>query len=172
MHVPGIKVASPMSPLEYQEVWNTFMSQDDPIVVSEHRDSFKLKEEIPDIVRDDADITIFLISVCKLMNEALYKTLLDIGVKSNIINILWLKPLVLPSYTIEVLSKTKVGLVVEPEYELVGASQSIAYKLMYETGLRVKALGAPDRCITAKKSNKIIPMVEDVVREVNTLLNR
>ena len=37
--MPGIKIASPMSPLEYKEVYDYYMNNEDPVYISEHRKS-------------------------------------------------------------------------------------------------------------------------------------
>lgn len=147
MHFPGFYVCSPMTPKEYEEVWRIFMGQDDPMVVSEHRCSFNNAEEMPDIIRDDADITIYAISAARFNVNIAAEALEQDGIKCNIVHIIWLKPFILTDRLLRPLKQSKAGIVVDSGFQIAGASQAIAYELMFETGIPVKALGLYDRSV-------------------------
>jgi len=147
MHMPGMRVCAPMTPGEYEEVWRIFMDNDEPMFVSEHRRSFMQKDEMPDIITVDADITIFAISAARFNAIEAIKMLEEDGIKCNVVNVVWLKPSSLSPRLLEPLKASGPGLVVDSDFEISGAAQSIAYELMLATGMPVRALGAQDRSV-------------------------
>lgn len=40
LHMPGLKVAAPMTPTEYREIWHEWQETKQPVLVSEHRRSY------------------------------------------------------------------------------------------------------------------------------------
>ena len=170
MHMPGFRVCSPMTPGEYREIWDVFMENDDPMIVSEHRGSFGNDRELPDIIVDGAEITIFLISIHRLSSDEIFRLLHDRGIKCNIVHILWLKPFLLTDRILNPLMRSGKGIVVDPDHEIAGASQSIAYELMSATGLKVKALGALDKSAGAMHSDSIIPNVDKIIETAESMV--
>lgn len=156
MHFPGFRICSPMTPGEYQDCWHEFMDNDDPMLVSEHRDSFQNKDEFTDIVSDDADITLYGISSPRLHLATVAARLANDGIKCNIVHIVQLKPFAATSRLLKPLQKTGFGVVIDAGFEICGASRSIAYELMDITGLPVKALGIQDKvkCLCPPYQNK------------------
>lgn len=156
MHFPGFRVCSPMTPGEYEIVWDDYMRHDDPFICSEHRASYQNTGELPDILYDNADITVYAVSLCRFEAAKASKMLFEEGIKCNLINLLWLKPFVLEKRLLEPLMQTKKGLVVDPCHEISGASRSIAYELSQATGHCVKALGILDKtkCLNPPLQNK------------------
>ena len=167
MHSPGMPVAAPMSPSEYISVWAYFMSNDDPVYVSEHRRSFASSLEMENIVDPEAEFTIFAISASRLNAIEAEKKLREQNIRCNLFHILWLKPFQPTEEMIQCLTKTKVGLVLDSDYEIAGASRSLAYELMHKTGARVHALGLEDRvCGVAPHLENITPSSEKIVSAV------
>ncbi len=169
MHMPGFRICSPMTPKEYREAWDDFLSHDDPMIVSEHRTSFKNKDEFVNSDKE-ADLTIMPISAARFnINEAL--RLLDSeGIKCNVAHIMWLKPLK-KEHLIASLSKSKAGLVIDATFEICSAARSIAYELMLETGKPVKALGLEDRSVGVSfESRNQTPSAEIVAAAAKGLL--
>lgn len=172
MHMPGFRVCSPMTPGEYKEVWEVFMKNDDPMMVSEHRASFNQIEEIEDIVVPNADITIYGISTARFSALEAIKLLEKEGIKCNFINIMWLKPIGLTEAKIKPVIDSKIGLVIDPAFEIAGASQSIAYELMKRTGCHIEAFGAKDRPVgTAERYENNTPGPEEIAEKVKEVLN-
>jgi pyruvate dehydrogenase E1 component beta subunit len=171
MHFPGFRVCSPMTPKEYEAVWDDYMKHDDPFICSEHRASYQNTEELPDIVYDNADITLYAVSLCRFEAVKAASGLLEEGIKCNVVNLLWLKPFVLEQRLIKPLSQTKKGLVIDPCHEISGAARSIAYELSQATGHCVKALGILDKtkCLCAPLQNKS-PDAQKVVSVVKERL--
>ena len=167
MHSPGMPVAAPMSPSEYISVWAYFMSNDDPVYVSEHRRSFASSLEMENIVDPEAEFTIFAISASRLNAIEAEKKLREQNIRCNLFHILWLKPFQPTEEMTQCLTKTKVGLVLDSDYEITGASRSLAYELMHKTGARVHALGLEDRvCGVAPHLENITPSPEKIVSAV------
>jgi pyruvate dehydrogenase E1 component beta subunit len=156
MHFPGFRVCSPMTPGEYEQIWDVFMQNDAPMIVSEHRLSYLNTEETKNVYARDADITIYAISCTRFEMDKAVQMLDRKGVKCNTIHILWLKPFEITDEIVEPLNESKLGLVVDSSYEIAGASQAIAYILNQATGHRVKALGLYDRtkCLCPPLQNK------------------
>jgi pyruvate dehydrogenase E1 component beta subunit len=156
MHFPGMRVCSPMTPGEYEQAWQMFIENDDPILVSEHRESFRNTEEMADVVNGRADITLFAISCTRFAAIEAADMLAKEGIDCNIVHIVWLKPFEVTDKYLEPLSSSQLGLVVDPTFEICGASRSIAYELADASGRPVKALGLADttKCLCPPYQNR------------------
>lgn len=175
MRMPGMPICAPMSPNEWTAAWNWFMRHDDPLYVSEHRRSFAIDYEFEDSAESGADITLFPISAARLNVIEAAKALRQEGIKCNIIHLVWLKPFAVTDEMLQSLSKTKLGLVIDSDFEIGGPSRSIAYDLMHKTGAPVFALGLEDRTAGVAGSldnptptpEKICRVVRDLVRSAS-----
>ena len=145
MHFPGFRVHSPMTPDEVEAVWLDFMDHDDPVIVSEHRDSFTNRDELPDVALAGADIALFGISNPRFALEKAAEILAAQGIRASRIHLFRLKPLELSERVLAPLREAACGLVVDPGFEICGAARSIAYELTMATGKPVHALGLQDR---------------------------
>ena len=173
MHFSGIKVVAPCTPGEYKEAWNSFINDDVPYYVSEYRDTFDNNEEIADVITADADINIWGISVCRQRIFEAKKILNKDGIKTNIFNIIWLKPFCVEKYA-QYLKHTPIGLVVEPGREICGAAEAYAYRLMkLSQGAYVDVLGVKDKIKTTNPGcYNEVPTAEMIVTKVKELLLR
>lgn len=171
MRMPGIKVCAPMTPNEWMNCWERFTIDDDPYYCSEHRRSFVNDFEMNDIIQDNAVLTIFAISAARLNACEAIKELNIAGIKCNLIHVVWLKPFVASNVAMESLKKTKLGLVLDSDFEICGASRSIAYELMLQTGYKVVAKGLKDKTcgITLMKEN-ITPSTEQIIDQVKNMV--
>ena len=171
MHVPGLPVAAPMTPCEYEEVWRYYRAHDNPILVSEHRRSYPLKAEMPDLLDPEAGVTLFPISAARINTLQAVELLKKEGIQCNVVHLLWLKPFELTPRILDPLKATGLGMVIDSAFEIAGASQSIAYELMLHTGLPVKALGQFDRSSgTAPHLENRTPAPERIAQTVKMLL--
>lgn len=172
MHFPGFRVCSPMTPKEYEAVWNNFMAHDDPMIVSEHRASFTNTKELADIVCTEADITLYPISATRFEAIKAAEMLAQEGICCNVVHILWLKPFTVDERMSRPLLKSGCGLVIDAGHEIAGASQSIAYELTQATGIPVKALGLSDatKCLCPPLQNRF-PDADTIVNHVKLQLN-
>jgi pyruvate/2-oxoglutarate/acetoin dehydrogenase E1 component len=156
MHFPGFRVCAPMTPGEYQAAWDNFMTNDDPMIVSEHRDALPNTEEMEDQVNENAEITLFGISAPRLHLKAAAEMLQKDGIVCNTVHINWLKPFEPGNRCIEPLLKTGLGLVIDASFEICGAARSIAYDLTRSSGVPVHALGLTDntKCLCPPFQNR------------------
>ncbi|MFA5147342.1 MAG: transketolase C-terminal domain-containing protein [Candidatus Omnitrophota bacterium] len=147
MHFPGFRVSAPVTPKEYETAWKDFLEHDDPAIVCEHRASFDNKDEIADRVTGRSDVTIYAISIARFNAVRAAELLERDGIKCDVVNIVRLKPFLLNDRLLGPLKSSKMGIVVDTGFEPAGASQSIAYELMFAAGVPVKALGLADRSV-------------------------
>lgn len=154
MHSPGMAVAAPMTPREYEAVWEHYSGHDDPIYVSEHRRSFSIDYEMPDEISPDSKVTVIAISASRLNAIEARQVLAAKGIQTDLFHVVWLKPFNISEMLIESLKRTKRGLVIDSDYEITGASRSFAYELMHRTGVPVHALGLEDRVCGASPSRE------------------
>jgi pyruvate/2-oxoglutarate/acetoin dehydrogenase E1 component len=173
MHFPGFRVCAPMTPGEYEAVWQDFMAHDDPMIVSEHRDSFSNTRELEDIVCREADITLFPISAARFEALKAAESLAEEGLRCNVVHILWLKPFVAAGRLIEPLRRSSRGLVIDVGHEIAGASQAIAYELTQAAGVPVKALGLMDKtkCLCPPMQNRY-PDARRIAETVRSMVGR
>ncbi len=171
MRMPGMPVCAPMSPGEWTEAWNWFMRHDDPLYVSEHRRSFAIDYEFNNCIEAGADITLFPISAARLNAVEAAKALREEGIICNIQHLMWLKPFTVSDDMRHALSRTKLGLVIDSDFEIGGPSRSIAYDLMHQSGVPVFALGLEDRSAgVAEALDNPTPTPERIVRAVRELV--
>jgi pyruvate/2-oxoglutarate/acetoin dehydrogenase E1 component len=172
MHFPGFRVCAPMTPKEYHEAYELFMANDDPMMVSEHRISYKSCDEFEDVVRDDADITLYAISSTRFeVTEAAERLEREKGIRCNIIHLMWLKPFSPESRLTDPLKNTGKGLVLDAGHTICGAGQAIAYELTQGTGIPVRALGTEDKtkCL-AKSLQNPAPNADKIYEVVSNMM--
>lgn len=171
MHMPGIPVAAPMTPGEYEQVWRHYISNDDPILVSEHRRSYKNTEELGDQIDPEAQVTIYAMSAARFSALEAAEKLREQGVRCSLVHVLWLKPFHLTPRMLDPIRMSGCGVVVDSAYEIAGASRSIAYDLMTATGAPVRALGQEDRSPgVARRLENGTPNADRIVSSVLDLL--
>lgn len=142
--MPGIKIASPMTPGEWKEVYDEFMSGDDTIYVSEHRKSYDTTDEYVDCTDDLASITIFPFSVSRMEMDKVRDILHHHGIRVNIFHQNWISPLRIKSMQVDALTKSGMGLVIDDDYEN-GVAKQISYELMLMSRVPVVAMGIPNK---------------------------
>lgn len=143
--MPGIPVYAPMTSAEYQAGWNYFMEHDEPFYCSEHRRSFTISYEMPDIIHSHPDITLFPISAVRLETLEAVKQLEKVGITCNINHLTWLKPFKGLEKALEFLeNSTHGGLILDTDYEN-GVSKCLAYDMMMQSSKKVRVLGLEER---------------------------
>ncbi len=141
------------------------------MLVSEHRQSYANRLELPDEIQPGAELTIFAISASRFSAVRAIEELRREGVRCNLVHLLWLKPFELTSRVLEPLERSGAGLVVDSGYEIAGASRSIAYELMLRSGCPVRALGLADRSPgVARSLENGTPSAERIVQVARELL--
>lgn len=151
MHFPGMKVCAPMSSEEYIEVYDEYLKDLNPVFVSEDRRALNTDFHFRDVIYNDADITLFAIADARLEVEAVAEELRVEGYVVNVAHIMWLKPFNV-NYYANILMKSKVGLVIDSDREICGASEHIACSLIEATGKIAYVLGSDD-CVKTHRSD-------------------
>ncbi len=171
MHMPGMTVVAPMTPNEYDSIWEHYLANDDPMLVSEHRRSYRSADEMPDILEANADVTLFAMSATRFEMEEARALLAADGIRANVAHVHWLKPFRSGPGAEEALRSSRCGLVCDSAFEVCGASQSIAYDLMLRCGVPVKAVGMYDRSSgVAKRLENHTPSAARIAEEARELI--
>ncbi|MDZ4344189.1 MAG: transketolase C-terminal domain-containing protein [Candidatus Binatia bacterium] len=173
MHSPGMRVAAPVTPDEYRQVWERFLLGDDPVYCSEHRRCFSVDYEMPNQLNRRSRITIVAISAARLNASKALLMLEKEGIGCDLFHIIWLKPFESTANLIDNLRETRCGLVIDSDHELCGAARSIAYDLTMAAGVPVYALGREDRvCGATPALENVTPSVDRIVEVVLQITRR
>tara|TARA_B100001094_G_scaffold68227_1_gene64500 strand:+ start:1120 stop:2028 length:909 start_codon:yes stop_codon:yes gene_type:complete len=170
--MPGTRIISPMTPLEYTYAYDQFMSEDEVYYISEHRRSYENTEELNDVILEDSDVVLFPISITRFDAEQARKMLLDRGIKASIIHQLWIKPFIFEDNWKECLNKSRYGgLVMDDDYEQ-GVASSIAHRMMIQSDKKVHTLGLDHRTAGFHKSvDNLPPSPEKITSKVMDMMN-
>jgi pyruvate/2-oxoglutarate/acetoin dehydrogenase E1 component len=170
--MPGIKVLAPMTPGEYQLAYDLYMAGDDPYYVSEHRKSYDNTEEFQDVINDEADFTIFPISITRFEMKKLLELAEQEGIKLNIIHQLWLKPFYIMDNWVPALTNSKYGGLVTDDDYIEGVASSIANQLSVATGKVVRTLGLEPRTAGFYPSvDNLPPTAEQIIEKLKQIKN-
>ena len=170
--MPGIKVIAPMTPGEYQHAYDSFMLDDDPYYVSEHRKSYDNTEESENIIYPVADFTIFPISITRLEMKKLVQLVEQEGIKLNIIHQLWIKPFIVENSWKIALDNSKYGGLVTDDDYVEGTASSIANELSLATGKRVYTLGLEPRTAGFHPTvDNLPPTAEKILEKLKQIKN-
>ena len=171
MHPPGLRVVSPMTPKEYKSIWDDFCSNDTPVFVSEHRSSYSISQEMPDIHNKKSKITIIAISAARINATEAIEELEKEGLNCDIFHLVWLKPFKVSDQLLSSLENTKLGLVIDTDFEICGASQSISYELMLKTGAKVHGFGLADKVSgVSKETENLTPSKSEIKEKIKSIL--
>lgn len=168
--MPGIKVVSPMTPGEYQHIYDCFMNDDEPYYISEHRKSYDNTEEFENIILPKADFTIFPISITRLEMKKLVELAEKENIYLNIIHQLWIKPFNIPSSWKLALDNSRFGGLVTDDDYVEGTASSIANELSLATGKKVWTLGLEPRTAGFHPSvDNLPPSAEKIIEKLKQI---
>ena len=126
---------------------------------------------MPNQIQPDSKITILAISAGRLNAIEAVKALTTKGIKSDLIHVYWLKPFQIIPEIIASLKKTGLGIVIDSDFEIAGASRSLAYELMHASGVPVHALGLKDEvCGVAPRLENITPSPTRITEVISKLI--
>lgn len=170
--MPGIKIASPMSPLEYEEVYKHFLNNNETVYVSEHRKSYDNKKELSNTTEENPDIVLFPFSITRFECERAKSILNEQGIKASVFHQLWIKPLNIQEDQIDNLKKSKYGGIVLDDDYPNGIAKQIAYELMIKSGKPVRVLCIKEKSAGFQPHNdNLPPSSEEIIQEVNKIKN-
>lgn len=163
--MPGVKIFSPMTPVEYVKVYEDFMKDDSVFYVSEHRGSYGNSEELLDIVHEKPDYVLMPISITRFAAVEAEKELREkFNLKISVLHQYQLKPYVVSEYAISQIANSKYGsLVIDDDY-VDGIARSIAHRYMEDGCKKVSVMGLKDRSAGfAKHLDNLPPSKEEIV---------
>jgi acetoin:2,6-dichlorophenolindophenol oxidoreductase subunit beta len=170
--MPGIKIASPMTPKEYKKVYEQYMKEDDVYYVSEHRGSFNNTIEFKNDIKGKKDIIIFAISITRFEAEKAKKILDNKGYKIGIVHVLWIKPFTLTKQMVVAIKNSKYGGIILDDDYVDGVSNSLANKINLQTKREIHTMGLKN--ITAgahKKLDNLPPSHKEIIKKVLDIIN-
>jgi pyruvate/2-oxoglutarate/acetoin dehydrogenase E1 component len=168
--MPGITIASPMTPNEYIEVYNHYMNNDDTIYVSEHRGSYDVDFDLPDINESRyPDIVLFPFCITRINALEAATELNKQNKKVSLFNQLWINPLQVSDEQVKVLAASRYGgIVLDNDYPN-GVAKQIAYELMHRSGKPVYVLCIKERVAGFQPWNDNLPPTKE---EIITYINK
>ena len=170
--MPGVKIAAPMTPGEYREVYDKFMNDDEPYYISEHRKSYDNTKELPDVIHENSDFVLFPISITRFAAIEAAEELSNMGYKVSVIHQLWIRPFKTSEEWIACLKSSKYGgLVLDDDYEN-GVATNIAHKLMIRSNTAVDVLCIENRTAGFFPDVDNLPPTKDkIVSKVLKIIN-
>lgn len=182
----GMHLCVPRNMVQASGMYNTLLRGDDPAIVVEVLNGYRLKERLPDnigtftvplgipeIIRPGADLTLITYGACVRIAEEAAEILEQHRISIEIVDIQTLLPFDLPSTCLNSLKKTNRVLVLDEDFE-GGASAYILQQLLEKQG-GYRYLDASPATLAAKPHRPAYgqdgdyhskPQVEDVVQKV------
>ena len=143
--MPGIKIFSPMSNKEYNNVYKKFMNSKDVFYISEHRQSYANTKEFKNEINGKKDLILMPISVTRFEAEKAKRILERKGFKIGIIHLVNLKPFQLEKKWIAAIKKSKAGVLMTDNDYNDGILRTLAHQIIEKTNKNVSVLGLEDR---------------------------
>jgi pyruvate/2-oxoglutarate/acetoin dehydrogenase E1 component len=169
--MPGIKIVSPMTPLEYKEAYDYYINNDETLYISEHRKSYDNKSEFSNITEENPDVVLFPFSITRFESELARQELSNQGIKTSIFHQVWINPLKIDECQIENLKKSKYGGIVLDDDYPNGIAKQIAYELMLKSGKPVYVLCVEEKVAGFQPHNdNLPPSKEKIISFVKKLL--
>ena len=169
--MPGIKIVSPMTPLEYKEAYDYYINHDETVYISEHRKSYDNKSEFVNVKEENPDIVLFPFSITRFESELARQELKNQGINASIFHQLWINPLKIDDEQIENLKKSKHGGIVLDDDYPNGIAKQIAYELMLKSGKPVYVLCIDEKVAGFQPHNdNLPPSKEKIINFVKCIL--
>ena len=170
--MPGVKIVSPMTPGEWRMTYDNFMKDDDVYYISEHRKSYDNTREMENVIHENADITLFPISITRFAAAEALKELTQSGLKVNIIHQVWIKPFLFHDEWAKALENSKFGgIVLDDDYE-EGVASSIAHRMMVKTSRKVETFCLKHRTAGFHPMvDNLPPSKEEIIKKIKEICN-
>jgi pyruvate dehydrogenase E1 component beta subunit len=188
IHVPGLVVVAPSSPVEAYGLLKSAIRLGEPVLFVEHKRLYTLKEDLPDvpamprigkarIARPGSDVT--LIAYSAMVQSALEaaEALASAGISAEVIDLRTLVPLDMPTIAASV-SRTHRALVAHEAVLNGGVGAEIASRigaeLFDELDAPVLRVGCPFAPIpfAPELERALLPGSRDIVSAVHRMLGR
>jgi len=170
--MPGIKVFAPMTPSEWRGAYEEFMSNDDPVYLSEHREAYDTDGVIPTWFSSGRiDVVLFPISITRFAAMDAAMELHD-HLSVAVHHVMQLKPFLqsISSVALHDLMDARFGgIVIDDDYP-GGVASDIAMQLHTATGARMRVLGLANKTAGFGPGMDVLPpdakRIKQVVKEM------
>ena len=108
--MPGIKIFSPMTSIEYKKTYQKFLKEDDVYYISEHRKSYSFKSKLNNNYIKNPDLILMPISVTRFEMEKVKNYFKKSKIKIGSVHICQLKPFKLSKKDYDYLATSKNGI--------------------------------------------------------------
>jgi pyruvate dehydrogenase E1 component beta subunit len=171
--MPGIKIFSPMTPKEYEDVYSKFMQDNDVYYVSEHRGAYGNTKELPDIVVREPHVTLFPVSITRFAAMEAAEELLQEGIRVAVHHVVEIKPFKPNILALDSLSESKYGGIVLDDDYTNGIAKSLAFDLSSVTGARMQVMGLEDKTAGFyKQVDNLPPNKENIIERIKSTLSQ
>ncbi len=187
----GMYVCVPRNMTQAAGMYNTLLASDDPALVIEPLNGYRLKEPkpanigqfrvplgVPEILREGTDLTLVTYgSTCRLATEAA-DLLMQMGISVEVVDVQTLLPFDLNGTVLASLKKTNRILFVDEDVE--GGASAFMMQQVIEKAQGFLYLDGPPATLTGKDHRPAYgtdgdyfskPSVEDIVEKVNALMH-
>ena len=169
--MPGVKIKSPMTPLEYNRVYEEFMSEDEVYYVSEHRGSYANSDELENIYFEKPNLCLFCISITRFAAVEVSKYFSNKGIKISVHHIVDIKPLILADKDYSCAKESQKILVLDDDYEN-GIARNIASEIHSKTRCEINTLGLKDKTAGFHpRVDNLPPSKQEIIERINSLLS-
>ncbi len=169
--MPGIKIASPMTSIEYKKVYNKFVSSNDVYYVSEHRRSYDRIKEFKNFLYTKSKIVLLPISVTRFEAEIAHKKLNELGIKTSIYHLVWLKPFIISKKLIDVINSSSHGaIILDNDFE-EGIPSILSQKLYKKINKKIYVMCLKDKTAGHhKKVDNLPPNSFEIISKVKKII--
>lgn len=173
LRMPGIKIFSPATPLEWKSAYDEFMAGDDVVYLSEHRGSWGNHQEFLDYRPLWPDIVLFPISITRFAAcEASTELFAETGLRVAIHHISKLKPFLPGKAVEEDLGVAHYGGIVLDDDYPDGTAKALAFDLHKLTGAPMSVLGLEDRTAGfSAQTDNLPPNADKICAFVRQIIN-
>lgn len=171
--MPGVKIFSPMTPMEYETCYNEFMKDDDVYYISEHRGSYNQENSLSNIDYDRPDFVLFPISITRFAAIEASRVLSNQGLRVSVFHQFRLKPYVCDNRAYRSIKSIWCagGLVLDDDYP-DGIASAIANKISVNSGRVVYTMGLEERSAGfAPHLDNLPPTIDKIVHFVKERIN-
>ena len=171
--MPGLKIFSPMTNKEYNNVYKNFMKSKDVFYISEHRSSYSNTKEFKNDITGNKDIILMPISVTRFAAEKAKLILEKKGFSVGIIHLVNLKPFLIKSEWIKAIKKSKFGVLMTDNDYVDGVLRILAHQINEKTNKPVSVLGLEDKTAGHhKKVDNLPPNELKIIERVKIIIKK
>ncbi len=169
--MPGIKIFSPVTPKEYENVYRDFCKDDDVYYVSEHRKTYENNKNFQNFYNKNPSVTVILNSITRHSAEEIEQHFKEAKKQISIIHIYKLKPFTLSKKEIDQIKKTSKSILICDDDYVEGIPSIIASKIMnINNKVKIHMFGLPDKTAGHHpKVDVLPPSAKQIIRKIKSI---